>query len=56
MRTEGNQIKCWCNDGMREKNWTFDSITQLIDEFKPCYKNTYLTNNKLFESTKKGDY
>lgn len=55
-RIEGGKIICWSYDSPNRGNWTFNSITQFIDKFKPCYRNTYLANNKLFESTKKGDY
>jgi hypothetical protein len=43
-----NKFNCF-NNGRKSR--IFDSVEQLFNE-KPCYKNTYLTNGKLFESTK----
>jgi hypothetical protein len=51
-RVDGAKILCWCYDNSKKGNWDFDSITQLFNELKPCYKKTYLVNGKLYESTK----
>lgn len=36
-----------------QRHWEYDSIKELFEDLKPCYRDRYLANGKLFDSSKK---
>jgi hypothetical protein len=52
IRNDDKKISCWSYDDPHNGYQSFDSVEQFFNTLKPYYRNTYLINNKLFETSK----